>query len=105
MTSEETSGSSVNWGIPASGPSAALRKAALTSSRLDAPRGVTVRSARLPQGTGTRRANPVGFPFKSGLTSPTSLAAPVVVEMMFCAAARARRGSLSTPSTRSWLLV
>ena len=37
------------WRVPRSGPSAALRKAVLTSSRLTALRRVTVRSATLPQ--------------------------------------------------------
>jgi hypothetical protein len=34
-------------------------------------------------GIGTRKAMPVSFPFSSGMTLPTALAAPVDTAMMF----------------------
>ena len=58
-----------------------------------------------PLGTGTRRAKPLSLPFISGMTLPTALAAPVVVGMMFMAAARARRRSLWIMSATRWSLV
>ena len=44
-------------------------------------------------------------PFISGITRPTALAAPVVVGIMFIAAARARRMSLWIMSAQFWSLV
>ena len=52
-------------------------------------RGVKVRSTTEPVITGARTANPFSLPARSGRTSPTALAAPVVVGIRFCAAARA----------------
>ena len=45
-------------------------------------------------GVGTRIEMPSSLPFRSGITSPTAVAAPVVVGMIDSAAARARRRSL-----------
>ena len=51
-------------------------------------------------GVGTRIANPSSRPFRSGSTSPTATAAPVVVGIMDNPAARARRRSLCGRSRR-----
>ena len=45
-------------------------------------------------GVGTRSEYPSKQPARSGITSDRALAAPVVVGMIFCPAARARRRSL-----------
>ena len=58
-----------------------------------------------PSITGTRMDMPSSLPFSSGRTSEVALAAPVVVGMMFCAAARARRRSLCAKSRITWSLV
>ena len=55
--------------------------------------------------TGTRSAMPVSLPLSSGITSPTAFAAPVVVGMMFIAAARARYGSWCGRSCTFWSFV
>ena len=55
--------------------------------------------------TGTRIAIPSSLPLSSGSTREVALAAPVVVGMMFCAAARARRRSLCGKSRITWSLV
>ena len=54
---------------------------------------------------GTRRAYPSNLPLRSGITSATALAAPVVVGIMLMAAARARRRSLWGRSRIFWSLV
>ena len=54
----------------------------------------TRKSVMDPQLTGTRIAMPSNFPFRSGMTSVTAFAAPVVVGIILVAAARARRRSL-----------
>src|SRR5438045_7126112 len=49
---------------------------------------------------------PVSFPFSSGSTSVTALAAPVAAGIMFCAAPRPPRQSfLLGPSTVGWVAV
>jgi hypothetical protein len=59
-----------------------------------------VRSTTETFGVGTRKAIPVNLPFKSGITFPTALAAPVDDGIMFCAAPRPPRQSLlDGPST------
>lgn len=55
---------------------------------------LTVRSTTETFATGTRKAIPVSFPFRAGMTFPTALAAPVAAGMMFWAAPR--------PSRHSW---
>ena len=79
--------------------------AALTSSAEADFDSVAVRSVTLPQGTGTRSANPVSLPSTAGITWPTAFAAPVVVGMMLTAAARARCRSLWIWSATFWSLV
>ena len=53
----------------------------------------TFRSTIYPSETGTRMAMPSNLPLSSGKTIPTALAAPVVVGIMFSAAALLRRQS------------
>ena len=79
-TSEETSGSSVYWRIPASGPeSAASRKRAFTSAAVTSLPICTTKSTIDPSGTGARTATPSTFPARSGMTTPIAFAAPVDV--------------------------
>merc|ERR1712012_1203052 len=67
---------------------------------------LTVRSTTETSGVGTRKAIPVNFPFSSGITLPTALAAPVAAGMMFWAAPRPPRQSLPLgPSTVFWVAV
>ena len=98
IMSELTIGSSVYSKTPFIFPSAADFIAALTSSAVTDFPNVATKSTIEPSGTGTRRAKPLSLPSSSGITFPTARAAPVVVGMMFIAAARARRGSLCTMS-------
>ena len=56
-------------------------------------------------GVGTRKAMPVNLPLSSGITRATAFAAPVSLGMMFCAAARASRGSFAATSSRRCELV
>ena len=79
--------------IEGGGQVAASFIAALTSSTVTLRLVITVRSTTLPVETGTRKEIPVSLPFSSGITKPTAFAAPVVLGMMFIAAARARYGS------------
>ena len=54
----------------------------------------------------TRKAMPVSLPLVAGSTSPTALAAPVVLGMVLMAAARPPRQSfLDGPSTVFWVAV
>ena len=71
--------------------SARSRRGSFTSSTVVGRSTSTVRSTSDPVGTGTRTAKPWSFPASSGMTSPTALAAPVVVGTRLQAAARARR--------------
>merc|ERR1719150_2171069 len=67
---------------------------------------LTVRSTTETSAVGTRNAIPVNFPFSSGITLPTALAAPVEEGMMFWAAPRPPRQSLPLgPSTVFWVAV
>jgi hypothetical protein len=93
-TSEETSGSSEYSRMPLSALLAASAKAALTLSIVTALFVSHTRSTTEPFFTGTRIAQPSSLPFSCGSTLPTARAAPVLVGMMFSAAARARRRSL-----------
>src|SRR3954463_15483586 len=102
----ETNGSVVYWMIPwRGGFDAASFIAWLTSSLVTLRLRRQVRSVMLPSGTGTRRAMPVSLPLRSGMTSPTALAAPVVDGMMLIEAARARYGSEWIWSATRWSLV
>src|SRR5579883_2081786 len=79
--------------MPASGPSAAALKAALTSSTVTSAPRSAVKSTTDTVGVGTRKAMPPKRPFSSGMTRPTALAAPVEDGTMFrAAAAMARDG-------------
>ncbi len=64
------------------------------TSRLAGSLSVATKSTTETVAVGTRRARPSSLPARSGITSPSARAAPVVVGMMFAAAARARRKSL-----------
>uniref|UniRef100_F7IM79 Uncharacterized protein n=1 Tax=Callithrix jacchus TaxID=9483 RepID=F7IM79_CALJA len=65
-----------------------------------------VRSTTDTLAVGTRKAMPVSFPFSSGMTLPTALAAPVEVGMMFWRAPRPSRHSFPEgPSTVFWVAV
>ena len=91
--------------MPFSGPSAAALNAALTSSFDVFLSTTTARSTTETFGVGTRIAMPSSLPFSSGSTSPTAIAAPVVVGMIDSAAARARRRSLCGRSSSCWSFV
>ena len=103
--SDDTRGSSQAPRIPASEPSAASRYFSLISSALVAFSSSHVKSTTLTVGVGTRRLKPSTLPLRSGMTSASAFAAPVVVGMMFRAAARARRGSLCATSRIRWSFV
>ena len=90
MTSRETIGSVLYRRMPASGPRAAARNAALTSSAVTSRSSSTARSDSEPSSTGTRSASPSSRPAMPSITSPIDFAAPVLVGMMFTATARAR---------------
>src|SRR4051812_40359105 len=64
--------------------------ALLTSSALVLRLATNLKSISDTLGVGTRMEAPSSLPLSSGSTSPGALAAPVVVGMMFKAAARAR---------------
>ena len=73
--------------MPFIGPSAAAFNAALTSAGSTGFGVVKTRSTAEPTGTGARIEKPFSFPFSSGSTRPTALAAPVVVGIRLSAAA------------------
>jgi len=54
---------------------------------------LTVRSTTDTLETGTRKAMPVSFPLRAGMTLPTALAAPVEAGIMFWCAPRPSRHS------------
>jgi hypothetical protein len=54
---------------------------------------LTVRSTTDTLDTGTRKAMPVSFPVRAGMTLPTALAAPVEAGIMFWCAPRPSRHS------------
>ena len=86
-------------------PSEAFFIAALISSAVALLVNSAVRSTTETFGVGTRIAIPSSFPFSSGMTSETALAAPVVVGIIDIAAARARRRSLCGRSRIFWSFV
>ena len=63
------------------------------------------KSVTEPLATGTRIAMPSSFPLSSGITSPMALAAPVVVGIIFMAAALALLKSLCIKSATFWSFV
>ena len=87
------------------GPFAAEDTAALTSFAVAGFETRQERSTIDPSGTGTRIAMPSSLPASLGRTLPTARAAPVVVGMMFSAAARLRRRSLCGTSASRWSFV
>ena len=105
LKSIDTSGSSETPRMPLSGPAAAVRKASLSSSTVAGRSSSAVKSTTLTVGVGTRRLKPSNLPLRSGMTSASAFAAPVVVGMMFWPAARARRGSLCATSRMRWSFV
>ena len=84
---------------------AASRTASCTSPTDTSLPSLQNRSTTEPSGTGTLAAIPCRRPASSGSTTPTALAAPVEVGMMFSAAARLRRQSECGTSARRWSLV
>uniref|UniRef100_A0A673UB10 Uncharacterized protein n=1 Tax=Suricata suricatta TaxID=37032 RepID=A0A673UB10_SURSU len=89
--------------MPLRGPSDACFTTFLMSSYLAAFSRRQVRSTTDTLGVGTQKAMPVSFPFSSGMTLPTALAAPVEAGMMFWAAPRPSRHSFPEgPSTVFW---
>src|SRR5215470_8738736 len=98
--SEETTSSSVYARMPFIGPSDAAFIAALISSYLAGLANRHVKSTTETFDTGTRNAIPVNLPLRSGITSVTALAAPVLDGIIFAPAARPPRQSfLEGPST------
>ena len=91
--------------MPFSEPSAADLSASLTSSLFAGLFSSATRSTTETLGVGTRIANPSHLPFKSGMTKPIAAAAPVLVGIIFKAAARARRKSGCGKSSVRWSLV
>ena len=85
IISEDTNCSSV---YPNDGVVAAFI-AAFTCSTVTSPSTTEVKIVVDPVGTGTRCAEPINFPFNSGITNPIALAAPVELGTMLTAAARA----------------
>ena len=66
----------------------------------------TVRSTTETSAVGMRKDMPVSLPLVEGNTSPTALAAPVVLGIMLIEAARPPRQSfLDGPSTVFWVAV
>jgi hypothetical protein len=100
LKSIETSSSSENCRRPFMAPVEASLSAAFTSCALVFLSTTATRSTTDTFGVGTRIAKPSSLPFSSGSTSPTALAAPVLVGIMESAAARARRRSLCGRSSR-----
>src|SRR5205823_5425366 len=105
LKSLDTSSSSVASRMPFRGPAAASRNALLTCSTEAGFASSAVRSTTETLIVGTRMAIPSSLPFKCGSTSPTAVAAPVVVGIMLTAPARARRRSLCGKSWMGWSLV
>uniref|UniRef100_A0A9L0JH43 Uncharacterized protein n=1 Tax=Equus asinus TaxID=9793 RepID=A0A9L0JH43_EQUAS len=92
--------------MPLRGPSDACFTTFLISSYLAAFSRQQVRSTTDTLGVGTRKAMPVSFPFSSGMTLPTALAAPVEAGMMFWAAPWPSFHSFPEgPSTVFWVAV
>mgnify|MGYP003348340775 CR=1 FL=1 len=105
LKSIDTSSASETARMPLSGPAAAVRSTALISSPVVFLSTIALRSTTETFGVGTRIAMPSNLPLSSGITSPTALAAPVVVGIIDIAAARARRRSLCGRSRICWSLV
>ena len=91
--------------MPFRPPSEAAFRAPFTSATVTGRPSSTARSTRETLAVGTRRATPLSFPFSSGMTSPTAVAAPVDVGTMESAAALALLRSLWEPSRSRWSIV
>ena len=83
----------------------ACSKASLRFSVVVLLRSWATKSTIDTVGVGTRSEYPSNRPARSGITKDNALAAPVVVGMIFCPAARARRKSLWARSRMRWSLV
>src|SRR5206468_2764697 len=94
LKSTETSSSSVASRMPRSRPAAASRNAVLIWSTEAVFSSSATRSTTETFAVGTRTAIPSSLPLSFGSTSPTAVAAPVVVGIMLTAAARGRRRCL-----------
>ena len=108
LKSVETTASSVYPRIPLSSFSEAALIVSQMSLYSAGFSNLTVRSTTDTFTVGTRKAIPVNFPFREGITFPTALAAPVLEGMRLLAAARPARQSfppLHGPSTVSWVAV
>src|SRR6266545_831758 len=82
LKSIDTSSSVEYCRMPFSGPSAAAFRAALTSAPVVFLSTIAARSTTETFGVGTRIAKPSSLPFKSGSTSPTASATPVLVRQV-----------------------
>ena len=92
--------------MPLRGPSDAWFTTFLMTSYLAAFSRRQVSSTTDTLRVGTRKAMLVSFPFSSGMTLPTALAAPVEAGMMFRAAPQPSRHSLpERPSMVFWVAV
>jgi hypothetical protein len=87
MKSHEVTESSVYSRNPFNSPSEASFILAHKSLYETPFFNTTVKSTTETLTVGTLKAIPVSFPFNSGITNPTALAAPVVLGMMLMAAA------------------
>merc|ERR550537_1840120 len=108
MKSVLTTSSSVQLKTPFMDPSDSALMAATISSMVASFSSLQVRSTTDTSGVGTRKAIPVSFPLRDGITLPSALAAPVADGMMFCDAQRPPRQSLPPregPSTVSCVAV
>ncbi len=108
MMSLDTSGSSEYSRMFFSVDAACFLKSALISSVLQVFLfwfNVTTRCTNEPSGVGTRTAEPISFPFSSGMTTPIAVAAPVEVGTMLIAADLDLLMSECGASKRCWSLV
>ena len=86
IMSEETNNSSV---YPKDALSCAFIAAFTDSTVTSFPLTTATNIVVEPVGTGTHCADPINFPFNSGITSPIAFAAPVEFGTIFTAAALA----------------
>ena len=106
MISVDTTGNVEYSSMPLRGPlSAADLTTSLIWSIVVSFLMRTLKSTTDPSGTGTLIAIPSSFPFSSGNTTPTALAAPVVVGITFSAAARLLLQSEWGTSASLWSFV
>ena len=89
ITSEDTIGSSL---YPNDSEAAAFIAALIPSFVTSVPLTTAVRIVVDPVGTGTLCAEPISFPFNSGITSPIAFAAPVELGTIFARSEERRVG-------------